>query len=189
MPHGAIHKKKDKQRKGPEAADAEYRRRLTNFDLDAFEDIILGRITKMERFNRFLVTIYHPVKKCIMEVKAAVIDKNVSRMKPGIGSLVIVTESGSTYEIYMPIAESDIKSRSHRIHPTILKFQSSTETEDDGGIEFASDDESTEADDGANKEQKPAEIKAKKDKVGKHVERLLREENDGADDDVNIDDI
>ncbi len=179
MPHGAIHKKKDKQRKGPEAADSEYRRRLTNFDLEPFEDIIVGRITKMERFNRFIVNIYHPQKKCVLDVQAAVIDKNVSRMKPAIGNLAIIVESGTTYEIYLPFTDADAKSRSNRIHPAIYR-SGATEEEDDAGIEFASDEEGE-----TKEEEKAVENKAKRDKVSKHVERVVREEND----EVNIDDI
>lgn len=191
MPHAAVHKSREKKRKGADAPQNEYIRRLRAFDEDKGDGIFVGRITKMLRFDRFLTSIYHPEKRSILEVEAAVVDRNIEKLKPDVGSLVIIVESGRKYEIYLPLRAIDAASRSDRIHDTILNSKSANQ-DDDVGIEFTYDDEE-------KKEETVATagatgLVAKKDKVGKHTERVLREENDvtatnGADDDVNIDDI
>lgn len=192
MPHAAVHKSREKKRKGADAPQNEYIRRIRAFDEDHEDGIFIGRITKMLRFDRFLVSIYHNGKRSILEVEAAVVDRNIEKLKPDVGSLAIIVESGKKYEIYLPLRDADISARKTRIHPSILNSGSTTQ-DDDCGLEFDREGED-------EAEDKPAEgtpvttgpaLVAKKDKVGKHTERLLREENDrgGDDDDVNVDDI
>jgi hypothetical protein len=192
MPHAAVHKSKDKKRKGADAPLAEYRRRLRAFDEGQNENdepVYVGRISKMLRFDRFNVTIWHPAKKQIMDVQASVVDKNVEKMKPDVGGLAIVVESGRNFEIYLPLKEADGAARSSRIHATILKSNQSSNDNNDTGIEFDYGEEEVKVED-ATIAATPGLV-AKKDKVGKHVERVVREENDNVDggDDVNIDDI
>lgn len=191
MPHAAVHKSREKKRKGADAPQNEYIRRLRSFDEDHGDGIFVGRIVKMLRFDRFLTTIYHPGKRSILEVEAAVVDRNIEKLKPDVGGLAIIVESGKKYEIYLPLRAMDAASRSQRIHETILNSNSST-NDDDAGIEFAYDDDEKKEEDGAPAPAPGPGLVAKKDKVGKHTERVLREENDatnGGDDDVNIDDI
>lgn len=184
MPQPAVHKSKDKKRKGAEASGRDYSRRLQSLDEDL--EIPIGRITKMLRFDRFMVTFWHIQKKQVMEVQAAVVDKNVERMKPQIGNYVAVVQSGKDYEIYLPLKDADASFRNFRIHRLI---QSTSTTpggpEDDVGIEFDYGKE------GEDNEDTLATNVAKKDKAAKHTERVLREENDGGEDedDVNVDDI
>ncbi len=190
MPHAAVHKSREKKRKGADAPQNEYIRRLRAFDEDKGDGIFVGRITKMLRFDRFLTSIYHPGKRSILEVEAAVVDRNIEKLKPDVGSIAIIVESGKKYEIYLPLRAVDAAARSDRIHDTILNSKSANQ-DDDVGIEFAYDDEEKKEDDGTAPTVTTGLV-AKKDKVGKHTERVLREENDtttGGDDDVNIDDI
>lgn len=188
MPQPAVHKSKDKKRKGAEASGRDYSRRLQAFDEDP--EIPIGRITKMLRFDRFMVTFWHAKKRQLMEVQAAVVDKNVERMKPQIGNLVVLVESGKEYEIYLPLRDADAVARSSRIH-TSIQHTTKNGTEEDVGIEFDYGDEAT------PEEATPAtttitQTVAKKDKATKHTERQLRDEKDASgddDDDVNVDDI
>jgi hypothetical protein len=70
-----------------------------------------------------------------------------------------------------------------------LKSNQSSNDNNDTGIEFDYGEEEVKVED-ATIAATPGLV-AKKDKVGKHVERVVREENDNVDggDDVNIDDI
>jgi hypothetical protein len=182
MPHAAIHKSKDKKRKGNAGAENEYFRRLQS--LDETEDTPIGRITKMLRADRFMVTFYDTSKKQTIEVQAGVVDRNIQRLKPSVGSYVIPVQAGSKYEIYLVLTDEDARRRSDRIPSSILNvtFTGTASQYDDLGIEFEADDP-PESETTATLEEK----KAKKDKVGKHVERAVREENDV--DVVNIDEI
>lgn len=185
MPQAAVHKSKDKKRKGAASAQNEYSRRLQAFDSD--QEIPIGRIVKMLRFDRFLVTFWHEKKRQLLEVQAAVVDKNIERMKPQIGNLVVIVESGKDYEIYLPLKDTDAATRSSRIHKSIQNITSTGTTEDDGGIVFDYGDEEKVVD--GVVVPATTENVAKKDKMGKHVERVVREENDEIDDDVNVDNI
>lgn len=189
MPPQAVHKSKDKKRRGAGASERDYSRRLQSLDGDT--DIPIGRITKMLRFDRFMVAFWHEKKRQLLEVQAAVVDKNVERMKPKVGGLAAIVESGKEYEIYLPLTDTDAAIRSSRIHKSIQHTTSvAGGIDDDAGIEFDYGEEGTPIVEGA-----PAAAVAatdKKDKKDKHVERVLREENDGSGgehDDVNVDDI
>ena len=176
MPHAAVHKSKDKKRKGAAGAEFEYARRLQAVDGD---DVPIGRITKMLRADRFMVTFYDADKKQIVEVQAGVVDRNVQRLKPNLGSFIVPVESGKNkYEIFMVLSDEDARRRSDRVHKSILNFSyggGSTEFAD-CGIDFEADDDETSSK--TNEDDKTN----KKDKVGKHVERVLL-----ADEDVNVD--
>jgi hypothetical protein len=182
MPHAAIHKSKDKKRKGAAGAEQEYTRRLQS--LDENEDVPIGRITKMLRADRFLVTFYDKSKKQTVEVQAGVVDRNIQRLKPDVGHYIVPVEAGNKFEIFLVLTDEDARRRSQRIPKNILNvtFTGTTSQYDDVGIEFEADDPPESETTGTQDEKK-----AKKDKVGKHVERVVREENDG--EDVNIDDI
>lgn len=175
MPHAAVHKSKDKKRKGAAGAEYEYARRLQAVDGD---EVPIGRITKMLRADRFMVTFYDAAKKQIVEVQAGVVDRNVQRLKPSVGSFIVPVESGKNkYEIFMVLSEEDARRRSDRVHKSILNFSyggGSTELTE-CGIEFEAEDETESK---ANEDEKTT----KKDKIGKHVERVLL-----ADEDVNVD--
>jgi len=192
MPQPAVHKSKDKKRKGAEASGRDYSRRLQ--DLDGDEEIPIGRITKMLRADRFMVTFWHAKKRQLMEVQAAVVDRNVERMKPQIGALAAIVESGSHYEFFLPLKDADASARNSRIHRLIQNTSTTAGgADDDCGIEFDYGEEGKplEGTSTAPTASGPVNV-AKKDKVSKHTERLLREENDGSggdDDDVNVDDI
>jgi hypothetical protein len=189
MPPPAVHKSKDKKRRGAESSGREYSRRLQSLDGDT--DIPIGRITKMLRFDRFMVTFWHEKKRQLMEVQAAVVDKNVERMKPKVGGLAAIVESGKEYEIYLPLTDTDAAIRSSRIHKSIQHTTSvAGGIDDDAGIEFDYGEEGTPIVEGAPAAGVPAATD-KKDKKDKHVERVLREENDGSggEHDVNVDDI
>ncbi len=185
MPNTAIHKSKDKKRKGAAGADIEYARRLQSLDENG--DAPIGRITKMLRADRFMVTFYDVDKKQTVEVQAGVVDRNVQRLKPDVGNYVVPVASGTKYEIFLVLRDEDARRRSERIPKNILNISATGgEQADDCGIEFEEEEVPNEF------EAKPGEPekKNKKDKVGKHVERVIREENDGGDDDdVNVDDI
>lgn len=189
MPQPAVHKSKDKKRKGAEASGRDYSRRLQ--DLDEDPDIPIGRITKMLRADRYIVSFWHAKKKQLMEVQAAVVDRNVERMKPQIGNYVAVVESGSHYEIFLPLKDADASHRNFRIHRLIQNTSTTAGgPEDDAGIEFDYGDEGVPVE-GAAVVTATGTV-AKKDKATKHTERQLREENDGSggdDEDVNVDDI
>ena len=177
MPPAAVHKKNQKKRGGAEAALNEYARRLQAIDED--EDVPIGRITKMLRADRFMVTVYDAKKKHIVEVQAAVVDRNVLRLKPELGNFVVVAESGKNYEIFLVLTDADANQRPERIHKSILHYSvTGGGPDEDVGIEFDYDDKEEEKEVAEDK-------KDKKDKVGKHVERVLRADVD--DDDVNVD--
>ena len=183
MPHSAVHKSKEKKKsKGADASTNEYVKRLRAIDEE--EDIPIGRITKMLRADRFMVTIYNPKKKHVEEVQAAVVDRNVQRLKPDVGNFCVIAESGKDkYEIFLPITDSDARARSNRVHESLFRNSLTNAPSDaDCGIEFDYSEEETET------KEVQEEKKNKKDKVSKHVERLIRDERDG-DDDVNVDDI
>lgn len=184
MPHAAIHKSKDKKRKGAAGAEHEYARRLQS--LDENEDVPIGRITKMLRADRFLVTYYDATKKQTLEIQTGVVDRNIQRLKPDVGNYVVPVESGKgKYEIFLVLNDDDARRRSQRIPSSILNFTfTGTSTYDDVGIEFETDELPV-------AEAKAAEDakKDKRDKVGKHVERVIRLEKDGSDDDVDVDNI
>ena len=173
MPHAAVHKKNQKKRRGAEAALNEYTRRLQAIDED--DEVPIGRITKMLRADRFMVTIYDTKKKHIVEVQAAVVDRNVLRLKPDLGSFVVVAQSGKTHEIFLVLSDADANARPERIHKSILHYSvTSGAPDEDVGIEFDYE--------GLEEEKDVAEDKKdKKDKVGKHVERVLRAEGDEVD--------
>jgi len=175
MPHAAVHKKNQKKRRGAEAALSEYSRRLQAIDED--EDVPIGRITKILRADRFMVTIYDPKKKHIVEVQAAAVDRNVQRLKPDLGNFVVVVESGKTYEIFLVLTDADANTRPSRIHKSILHYSVTSGAPDaDVGIEFDYD--------GLDEEKEVGEDKKdKKEKVSKHVERVLRAD----DEEVNVD--
>ncbi len=185
MPHSAVHKSKDKKKsKGVDASTNEYAKRLRAIDEE--EDIPIGRITKMLRADRFMVTIYNPKKKHMEEVQAAVVDRNVQRLKPDVGNFCVIAESGKDrYEIFLPMTESDARARSNRVHESLFRHTNGNGlSENDCGIEFAYDEVEAET------KEVQDDKKNKKDKVSKHTERLLRDEKDGVDDDdVNVDDI
>ena len=186
MPSTAVHKSKDKKRKGAAGADIEYVRRLQS--LDDSGEVPIGRITKMLRADRFMVTFYDAAKKQTVEVQAGVVDRNVQRLKPDVGSFVVPVESGNKYEIFLVLRDEDARRRSERIPKNILNvtFTGTPNQYDDVGIEFEADEASE-----SEVKEGEAEKKNKRDKVGKHVERVVREENDVVEDtgDVNIDDI
>ena len=185
MPNTAVHKSKDKKRKGAAGADIEYARRLQSLDENG--DAPIGRITKMLRADRFMVTFYDADKKQIVEVQAGVVDRNVQRLKPDVGNYAVPVASGTKYEIFLVLRDEDARRRSERIHKSILNISpTGGDANDDVGIEFVDEEVPNEF------EEKPGEPekKNKRDKVGKHVDRVVREENDvGDDDDVNVDDI
>lgn len=185
MPHAAVHKSKDKKRKGGAGAENEYARRLVN--LDENKDVPIGRITKMLRADRFLVSFYDTAKKQTVEVQAGVVDRNVQRLKPDVGSYVVPVESGNKYEIYLVLSDEDARRRSERIPKNILNisFAGTAGQNDDVGIEFVDE----EVEDPFATKPTEEEKRDKKDKASKHVERVVREENDRDGDDVNIDDI
>lgn len=188
MPHTAVHKSKDKKRKGGAGAENEYARRLQSLDENV--DVPIGRITKMLRADRFMITYYDPVKKQLVEVQAGVVDRNIQRLKPDVGNYIVPVESGKDkYEIFTVLTDEDARRRSQRIHKNILNFSftSSTTQSDDVGIEFEVEEQIPESESKQGEEVKYN----KRDKVGKHVERVVREENDrvDGDDDVNVDDI
>ena len=185
MPHAAIHKSKEKKRKGGAGAENEYARRLTN--LDENKDVPIGRITKMLRADRFLVTFYNTEKRQIIEVQAAVVDKNIQRLKPDVGHYVVPVESASEkYEIYLVLNDEDARRRSERIPKQILNVSfAGSATNEDVGIEF----DSEEVIDPFAAKLTEEEKKSKRDKLGKHVERVLIEGNEVKDENVNVDDI
>lgn len=184
MPHAAVHKSKEKKRKGGAGAENEYARRLQS--LDENEDVPIGRITKILRSDRFKVNFYDTSTKQTLEIEASVVDRNIQRLKPDLGNYVVPVPSGSKYEIFLVLTDEDARRRSERIPKSILNFTftGSTNQYEDLGVEFA-DEELPEEEGKESEEQK----KSKKDKVSKHVERVVREENDGVDDEVNVDDI
>lgn len=183
MPHAAVHKSKDKKRKGNAGAENEYARRLQSLDENG--DVPIGRITKILRADRFMVTFYDADKKQSVEVQASVVDRNILRLKPDLGNYVVPVLSGSNYEIFLVLSDEDARRRSSRIPKNILNFTftGTTNQYEDVGIEF----EAEELPESESKETEE-EKRNKRDKVSKHVERLVREEND-RDDDVNVDDI
>jgi ribosomal protein S25 len=185
MPHAAVHKSKEKKRKGAGGAENEYARRLQNLDENL--DVPIGRITKMLRADRFLVSFYDIDKKQTIEVQAGVVDRNVERLKPNVGSYVVPVESGSKYEIYLVLSDEDARRRSERIPKNILNvsFTGTANQNDDLGIEFVEE----EVEDPFAAKPTGEDKKDKKDKGPKHVERVVREENDRDNEEVNIDDI
>lgn len=184
MPSKAIHKSKDKKRKGGAGAEYEYARRLQS--LDESEDIPIGRITKMLRADRFMVTYYDAAKKQTVEVQTGVVDRNIQRLKPDVGNYVVPVESGrDRYEIYLVLTDEDARRRSERIPRSILNFSFTGSSQyEDVGIEFETDELPT-----SEAKKAEEEKKNKKDKIGKHVERVIREEVDGSDDEVDVDNI
>ncbi len=181
----AVHKSKQKSKsRSAGGVEYEYARRLQAVDED--EDVPIGRITKIENArDRAVITFYDANKKQLLEVRAGIPDKNIQRLGPSVGSYIIPVESSKNkYEIFLILKDEDARRRTDRVHKSILNFSygggSSSTPHDDCGIEFVADEE----------EAKPVEteaVKAKKDKVSKHTERVLREEVD--DDDVNVDEI
>ena len=181
MSNTAIHKSKDKKRKGGAGAENEYARRLKS--LDENEDVPLGRITKMLRADRFMVTYYDAAKRQVVEVQSGVVDRNIQRLKPSVGNYVVPVESGGKYEIYLVLNDEDARRRSKRIHSSILNMSSSGSSEfDDLGIEFTNE-EAPEPEVKETEEEK----KNKRDKVAKHVERVVRLEADASDGDGEVD--
>lgn len=183
MPPPAIHKSKEKKRKGGAGAENEYARRLQS--LDENKDVPIGRITKMLRADRFMVTFYDTNKRQIIEVQAVVVDKNIQRLKPGVGHCVVPVESGKDkFEIYLVLNDEDARRRSDRIPKQILNVSfAGSSTNEDVGIEFETED----AVEVSN--QTEEEKRNKRDKIGKHVERVLIEGNEVKDKNVNVDDI
>ena len=183
MPQVAIHKSKEKKRKGGAGAENEYARRLQN--LDENKDTPIGRITKMLRADRFMVTFYDISKKQIIEVQAAVVDKNIQRLKPNAGHYVVPVEaSKEKFEIYLVLNDEDARRRSDRIPKQILNVSfAGSSTNDDVGIVFEAED----AVEVSNETEE--EKRNKRDKIGKHIERVLIEGNEVKDENVNVDDI
>jgi len=179
MPPAAIHKSKDKKRKGGAGAENEYARRLQNLDENL--DVPLGRITKMLRADRFLVSFYDTDKRQLVEVQASIVDRNIQRLKPEVGSCIVPVESGKDkYEIYLVLTEEDARRRTERIPKQLLNITTAGSSKDDDcGIEFEAE-ELIMPDKETDQEKKD-----KRDKAAKHVERVIREEND----EVNVDDI
>ena len=184
MPHAAVHKSKDKKRKGNAGAEQEYARRLQSLDENA--DVTIGRITKILRADRFMVTFYDATKKQTIEVQASVVDRNIQRLKPDLGSYVVPVASGTKYEIFLVLSDEDARRRSTRIPKNILNFTftGSTTQYEDVGIEFDAEDLPE-----SELKETEEEKRNKRDKVSKHVERIVREENDRDDEEVNVDDI
>jgi hypothetical protein len=183
MPSQAVHKRQEKnKRKGASAVANTYKHLLKAVDED--EEVIFGRITKVNRRDQFNVTIYDPTKKHLMEVQANVPYRNIDRLRTNLGDYVVVVQEGRKFEIFLPLAEEDVRPRKHRIHESLQKFSTTgvDASADSCGIEF----------DYGNEEEAELKVeddkKSKKEKLSKHVERAMRQEQDG-DDDVNVDDI
>ncbi len=184
MPHAAVHKSKQKSKsRSAGGVEYEYARRLQALDED--EDVPIGRITRIENArDRVVITFYDADKKQIVEVRAGILDKNIQRLGPSVGSFIVPVEaSKNKYEVFLILSDEDARRRKSRVHPTIQNMSygggSSAVTQEDCGIEIVADE-----DEAATEEAEAS--KPRKEKVSKHVERILRQE---LDDDLNVDDI
>lgn len=182
----AVHKSQQKKGKSRSAGGAqyEYARRLQS--LDENEDVPIGRITKIENArSRVVITFYDPEKKHVVETQASIPDKNIERLGPSVGSYIVPVQSGKNWEVFLILSDEDARRRSDRIHHKIqnISFGGGSNTEVDCGIEFV-----TEEDEQKNDVQEE-DKKNKKDKVSKHKDRVLRDEHDDGDDDVDVDNI
>ena len=184
MPSAAVHKSKQKGKsRSAGGVEYEYARRIQALDED--EDVPIGRITKIENArNRVLVTFYDAAKKQVVEVKASIPDKNIERLGPSVGSFIVPVPSGKNWEIFLILSDEDARRRSSRIHKSILNFSftGNSSADEDCGIEFVAEDEGKPEAESAEEDKK-----SKKEKLSKHVERVLRQEIN--DDDVDVDNI
>lgn len=187
MPHAAVHKSKEKKRKGAAGAEQEYARRLQS--LDENEDVSIGRITKRLHTDRFMIAFYDLDKKQTVEVQANIVDRNIQRLRPDVGNYIIPVKQGSKFEIFLVLTDEDARRRSKRIPRNILNISftgdsaNANANDNDYGIEF----EETGMPDPEEESGTQEERKAKKEKVSKHTARVIREENDT--DDVDVDEI
>ena len=186
MPQPAVHKSKDKKRKGAAGAEYAYKRSLQDLDeaLNKEEEIIFGRITKKLRYDHFNASIYIPSKKNTLEIQVNVPYKNTDRLKTDVGNYVVVVQEGKRYEVFLTLSDDDVRSRKNRIHDSLHRQSVNNSTPDDCGIEFTNEDDEQET-----SQDNTEEKKSKKDKTSKHKERILIDGTEEEDDDVDVDNI
>ena len=187
MPHQAVHKSKDKKKsRSANGVELAYTRNLQDLDkaLDNEEEILFGRITKKYNNSRFNANIYIPSKKNTLEIQVNIPYQTNCKLRTDIGNYVIVVQEGKRYEVFLTLSDEDARARKHHIHDSLRHSVNTTEA-DDCGIEFTYED-----DEQKSTPQVEEDKKSKKDKAGKHKERVLLEGNEvDDDDDVDVDNI